>query len=77
LIDDGEIFLQRSGEEVFGPNAANEYCEFVFGARLNEYGQKLFGYVKTLVKVGLLELRDPDAGERTFLSIAPWNSRLL
>lgn len=77
LIDDGEIIVLKNGEEVFGPNAANEYCEFVFGAHLNEYGQKLFGYVKTLVKIGLLELRDPDADERTFLSIAPWHSRLV
>lgn len=77
LIDDGEIYVLKNGEEVFGPNAANEYCEFVFGAHLNEYGQKLFGYVETLVKIGLLELRDPDADERTFLSIAPWHSRLV
>jgi hypothetical protein len=60
----------------FGPNAANEYCDFVIGAELNEYGKKLFGYVQTLLKLGLLELRDSDEGE-TFVSVAPWHSRMV
>lgn len=77
LVDDGEIYTLKNGEEVFGFNAANEYCEFVFGARLNEYGAKLFGYVQKLVKMGLLEVRETGAEERTFISIAPWHARLV
>jgi hypothetical protein len=75
--EDGETIVLRNGDEVFGPNACNEYCEFTFGARLNEYGKKLFEYVEKLVNMGLLELRKPDSEERTFLSIAPWHSRLV
>ncbi|WP_170849490.1 DUF4365 domain-containing protein [Azotobacter beijerinckii] len=77
FIDDGETIELKNGDVVFGPNAANEYCVFVFGARLNEYGQKLFAYIETLVKIGLLELRDPDSEGHTFFSIAPWHSRLV
>ncbi|MFX1803068.1 DUF4365 domain-containing protein [Paraburkholderia sp. A1RO-5] len=77
LLDDGEFYTLKNGESVFGPNAANEYCEFVFGARLNDYGQKLCGYVQALIKMGLLEVREPGDEERTFLDIAPWNSRLV
>lgn len=77
FVDDGMTITLKNGDQVFGPNAANEYYQFVFGARLNEYGQKLFGYVETLVKIGLLEIRDPDSGERTFFSIAPWHGRLV
>ncbi|MCP1489394.1 hypothetical protein J3D48_005707 [Pseudomonas fluorescens] len=76
-FDDGETITLKNGDKVFGPNASNEYCDFAFGARLNEYGQKLFGYVETLVKIGLLELRDSETEGRTFLSIAPWHDRLV
>jgi Domain of unknown function (DUF4365) len=76
LVEDGETITLRNGDEVFGPNAANEYCEFVIGAVLNEYGKKLFDYVQTLLKLGLLELRDSDEGG-TFVSVAPWHSRMV
>jgi len=39
--DDGEIYTLKNGDQVFGPNASNEFCYFVFGARLNKYGRKL------------------------------------
>jgi hypothetical protein len=77
LVDDGETITLKNGDEVFGPNAANEYCEFVFGAELNEYGHKLFAYLQQLVKLGLLELRDAEKDGRTFIDVAPWNSRLV
>lgn len=77
LDEDGITVTLKNGDEVFGPNAANEYCEFVFGARLNARGDKLFAYVESLLKMGLLELRDSDAKGHTFLSIAPWHSRLV
>lgn len=77
LIDDGETITLENGDKVFGPNAANEYCRFVFGARLNEYGIKLLSYVETLVRIGLLELRDPDSDGHAFIDIAPWHSRLV
>jgi len=77
LLDDGEFYTLKNGEEVFGPNAANEYCEFVFGARLNKYGQRLYDNVQSLVKMGLLEVREPDDEDRTFVSIAPWHNRLV
>lgn len=76
LVEDGETITLRNGDEVFGPNAANEYCEFVIGAELNDYGKKLFDYVQTLLKLGLLELRDSDEGG-TFVSVAPWHSRMV
>ena len=75
-LDDGETITLKNGDTVFGPNAANEYCIFVFGARLNEYGQKLLSHLEKLVEFGLLELRDPDSDDRTFLSVAPWHRRL-
>lgn len=77
LVDDGETITLKNGDEVFGPNAANEYCEFVFGAELNEYGNKLFAYLQQLVKLELLELRDVEKEGRTFIDVAPWNSRLV
>lgn len=77
LVDDGETITLKNGDEVFGPNAANEYCEFVFGAKLNEYGDKLFAYLQQLVNLGLLELRDAGKEGRTFIDVAPWNSRLV
>ena len=77
LVDDGETIVLKNGDHVFGPNAANEYCHFVFGARLNEYGVKLQSYVETLVQIGLLELRDPTSDGHTFIDIAPWHNRLV
>jgi len=77
LVDDGETIMLKNGDEVFGPNAANEYCEFVFGAELNEYGDKLFAYLQQLVKLELLELRDAERDGGTFINVAPWNSRLV
>jgi len=75
LEEDGELYTLPNGEEVFGPNAANEYCEFVIGARLNKQGEALYKYVTALVRMGLLELRPSDEDTRTFLSIAPWHGR--
>lgn len=77
LNDEGELITLRNGDKVFGPNAMNEYCEFVFGARLNDYGQKLLAYVRALAEIGLLELRDADSKDRTFLDVAPWHARLV
>lgn len=77
LVDDGETITLKNGDEVFGPNAANEYCEFVFGAKLNEYGDKLFAYLQQLVKLELLELRDAQNEGRSFISVGPWNVRLV
>ncbi|HCE8944357.1 TPA: DUF4365 domain-containing protein [Pseudomonas aeruginosa] len=77
LLEDGEYIQLKNGDEVFGPNAANEYCFFVIGARLNKYGQKLFDYIEILVKLGLVELSNPDDEGHGFISIAPWHSRLV
>ncbi|WP_448670411.1 DUF4365 domain-containing protein [Pseudoxanthomonas mexicana] len=77
LEEDGVIHTLRNGEEVFGPNAANEYCEFVFGVRLNDYGKKLFAGVQELLRMRLIEVREPGGDEHTFLSSAPWHSRLV
>lgn len=49
----------------------------MFGAELNEYGNKLFAYLQQLVKLELLELRDVEKEGRTFIDVAPWNSRLV
>lgn len=76
-LEDGEFIKLKNGDEVFGPNAANEYCFFVVGAQLNSYGQELFGYIETLLKLGLVELRDSSDDNRDFISIAPWHSRLV
>lgn len=75
MLDDGELFVLPNGEEVFGPNAANEYCEFVIGATLNQLGQDFYKHVLALVQMGLLELRPADSESRTFVSIAPWHQR--
>lgn len=77
LLEDGVFYELKNGEKVFGPNAANEYCEFEFGARLNDYGEKLYGFVLALVKMRLLELSEPGDEEGTFLSVAPWHNRLV
>ena len=76
-IDDGQTIELKNGETVFGQNFSNEFCRFVFGARLNDYGEKLFSYIETLVEIGLLELRDSSSDGHTFFSIAPWHSRLV
>lgn len=73
--DDDKTIELRNGEKVFSPNCANEYYECVIGARLNEYGYELFGYVKSLVEMGLIELREPDDEGHLFMSIAPFHAR--
>lgn len=75
--EDGQTIVLKNGDEIFGPNACNEYCEFTIGARQNKYGQKLFGYVEELVDIGLLELRDSGSEGRTLFSVAPWHGRLV
>ncbi|WP_394245297.1 DUF4365 domain-containing protein [Halopseudomonas laoshanensis] len=77
LLEDGEVITLKNGDEVFGPNAANEFCFFIIGARLNAYGQKLFAYVETLLQLGLVDLSDPDSERHGFISIAPWHTRLV
>lgn len=77
LLEDGEIITLKNGDTIFGPNAGNEYCLFIIGARLNAYGKKLFTYIETLLQLGLLELSDTDSEHHGFISIAPWHTRLV
>lgn len=75
LEEDGESITLKNGDVVFAPNAANEFYPFVFGATLNDYGLKLLEHVRTLVKIGLLELSHHEEGKFGLISIAPWHSR--
>lgn len=77
LVEDGMTITLLNRDKIFGENFANEYYEFLFGARLNDYGHKLFGYVMVLQKIGLLELNDDSSKKGSFISIAPWHSRLV
>jgi len=77
LPDDGETITFHNGDIVFSPNFANEFLEFVFGARLNGDGQRLFSYVQQLLEMGLLEVNNAEDGRGTFVSIAHWHNRLV
>ncbi|HXK26937.1 MAG TPA: DUF4365 domain-containing protein [Candidatus Binatia bacterium] len=70
--EDSPILTISNGDVVVGVNCANEYFEFVLGARLNELGQQLFESVSTLEKVGLIEI---TRGISEWVSIAPWHHR--
>lgn len=73
--DDDKTIELKNGDKVFSQNYANEFYECVIGARLNEYGHELFGHVKSLVDMGLIELREPDDEGHLFMSIAPFHAR--
>jgi len=62
----------KNGDMVAGVNFCDEYFEYIFGARLNELGARLFDFVATLEKIGLIEI---TPGQGDWLSIAPWHHR--
>lgn len=77
LVEEGQTIQLKNGDSVFSPDCSGEYYQYVFGARLNESGHRLFGYVEALLKMGLLELRADEEEGHSFVSVAPWHSRLV
>lgn len=61
-----------NGDVVYGENASYEYFEYKMGMRLNDIGEEMFQWVRTLVEVGLIEI---TPGKSEMISIAPWHSR--
>ena len=64
--------LLTNGDVVKGTDCSGEYFEYIVGARLNALGKQLFKSVKTLAKIGLIEINE---GMGEFISIAPWDQR--
>jgi hypothetical protein len=62
----------KNGDSVSGVNCSYEYFKYLFGAKLNEMGIRLFESVATLVKVGLIEI---TLGKHELISVAPWHRR--
>jgi len=65
-------YILDDGTKIRGINCFDEYYEYKFSIRLNEYGRQLFEFVEILGKMKLIDI---DESTTDFLSTAPWNSR--
>jgi hypothetical protein len=64
--------LLRNGDLVEGVNYMDEYFLYIFGAKLDDYGESLFESVTVLERAGFIEI---TSGQSEWVSVAPWHVR--